>query len=155
VARHARSYGTGDVIEEPAHVEQLVRQKRAARELKGRDRLRAAVPETDPLFEVLALRGDNLGGNTSRLLGLLDDYGAEELRAAVIEAVQREAFGAGSVAHILEQRRRARGLAPPIRVELPDDPRVRDLRVTPHRLEDYDALGQQDSDNNDDNEGSR
>jgi transposase len=155
VARHARSYGTGDVIEEPAHVEQLVRQKRAARELKGRDRLRAAVPETDPLFEVLALRGDNLGGNTSRLLGLLDDYGAEELRAAVIEAVQREAFGAGSVAHILEQRRRARGLAPPIRVELPDDPRVRDLRVTPHRLEDYDALGQQDHDDNNDNEDTR
>jgi transposase len=146
VARHVRSWGVGDVVENPAHIEELVRRKHAARELKGRDRLRACVPETERIFEVLALRGDNLGGNTSRLLSLLDDYGAEELRAAVAEAITREAFGGGSVAHILEQRRRARGLVPPLRVQLPDDPRVRDLRVTPHRLEDYDALGQHDDD---------
>ena len=144
IARHARSWGTGQVVEDPGHVEGLVRYKNAARELKGRDRLRVAVPETDGLFDVLALRGDNLGATTSRLLSLLDDYGAEELRAAVAEALAREAFGAGSVAHILEQRRRARGLAPPVRVELPDDPRVRELRVRPHRLEEYDALGRHD-----------
>ena len=29
---------------------------------------------------------------------------------------------------------------PPLDVVLPDDPRVRDLRVHPHRLADYDAL---------------
>ncbi len=146
IARHARSWGTGQVVEDPRHVEGLVRYKHAARELKGRDRLRVAVPETDGLFDVLALRGDNLGATTSRLLSLLDDYGAEELRAAVVDALAREAFGAGSVAHILEQRRRARGLAPPVRVELPDDPRVRELRVRPHRLEEYDALGRHDDD---------
>jgi transposase len=146
IARHARSWGTGQVVEDPGHVEGLVRYKHAARELKGRDRLRVAVAETDSLFDVLALRGDNLGATTSRLLSLLDDYGAEELRAAVVEALAREAFGAGSVAHILEQRRRARGLAPPVRVELPDDPRVRELRVRPHRLEEYDALGRHDDD---------
>jgi transposase len=150
VARHARSWGTGQVVEDPRHVEGLVRHKHAARELKGRDRLRADVPETDGLFDVLALRGDNLGATTSRLLSLLDDYGAQELRAAVVEALAREAFGAGSVAHILEQRRRARGLAPPVRVELPDDPRVRELRVRPHRLEEYDALGQHDDNGQDD-----
>jgi hypothetical protein len=153
VARHLRSWGSGEVIEEPAHIEALVKKKHAARELKGRDRLRALVPETDAIFEVLALRGDNLGGHTSRLLSLLDDYGAEELRAAVSEAVAREAFGAGSVAHVLEQRRRARGLLPPVRVALPDDPRVRDLRVTPHRLETYDALGQHDDDKDDEAAG--
>jgi len=146
IARHARSWGTGQVVEDPRHVEGLVRYKHAARELKGRDRLRVAVPETDGLFDVLAPRGDNLGATTSRLLSLLDDYGAEELRAAVVDALAREAFGAGSVAHILEQRRRARGLAPPVRVELPDDPRVRELRVRPHRLEEYDALGRHDDD---------
>jgi transposase len=146
VARHERSWGTGEVVEDPRHVEALVSYKHAARELKGRDRLRAAVPQTDAIFDVLALRGENLGGHTSRLLSLLDDYGAEELRVAVKEAVAREAFGAGSVAHILEQRRRARGLSPPLRVQLPDDPRVRDLRVRPYRLEEYDGLGHDDDD---------
>jgi hypothetical protein len=154
VARHARSWGTGQVVEDARHIEALVRLKRAARELKGRDRLRAQVPQTDAIFEVLALRGENLGAHTSRLLTLLDDYGPDELCAAVQEAVAREAFGAGSVAHVLEQRRRARGLVPPVGVILPDDPRVRDLRVTPHRLEDYDELGRHDDDTDDQGDGS-
>ena len=68
------------------------------------------------------------------------------MRAAVKLAIEREAYGAGSVAHLLEQRRRARGLRPPVRVELPDDPRVRDLRLQPHALEDYDALGDSEED---------
>jgi hypothetical protein len=155
VARHARTYGTAVVVEEAAHVEALVKAKRNARERKGRDRLRTTVPETDALFEALALRGGNLGYTTVQLLRLLDDYGAEELRAAVKIAIEREAFGAGSVAHILEQRRRGRGLRPPIAVQLPEDPRVRDLRVIPHNLEDYDALSKREDDrHNDEPDGS-
>lgn len=140
VARHVRSYGSGEAIEDPRHVEELARAKRNAAEVRGRDRLRAVVPETDQIFEALALRGGNLGSHTVRLLRCLDEYGAEEVRTAVRIALERGAFGAGSVAHVLESRRRARGLPPPVRVELPADPRVRDLRVTPHRLEDYDQL---------------
>lgn len=144
VACHGRAWGTGEVVEEPSHVEALVKSKHAARELKGRDRLRSAVPETDTLFDALARRGENLGSHTARLMSLLDDYGGEELRAAVAEAMARQAYGAGSVAHILEQRRRTRGLLPPMRMQLPDDPRVRELRVRPHRLETYDDLGHDD-----------
>jgi transposase len=154
VARHERSYETGAVRENPAHVADLVAAKHNARELKGRDRLRVAVPESDAIFEALALRGDNLGHHTARLLNLLDDYGAEELRAATRVALEREAYGAGSIAHILEQRRRARGLVPPVRVQLPNDPRVRDLRVTPHRLEDYDAIAQAADDQDPDDDGN-
>jgi transposase len=146
VARHARSYGTGVPVEDSAHLAALAAAKRQARDLTGRDRLRTAVPETDAIFDVLARRGENLGHHTVRLLRLLDDYGAEELRAAVQDAIAREAFGAGSIAHLLAQRRRARGLPPKVPVDLPDDPRVRDLHVTPHRLEDYDALTHADPD---------
>jgi len=149
VAHHRRSYESGACVEDPAHIESLVEWKKAARELKGRDRLRAAVPETDALFDVLALRGDNMGYHTSRLLRLLDAYGAEELRQATRTAIECEAYSSGSIAHVLEQRRRERGLRPPMAVDLPDDPRVRDLRVTPHRLEDYDALGHDDKERND------
>jgi hypothetical protein len=34
-------------------------------------------------------------------------------------------------------------------VVLPDDPRVKDLRVTPHALEDYDALSNDEPEEND------
>ncbi len=57
---------------------------------------------------------------------------------------------AESVAHVLDQRARARRVPPPIDVPLPDDPRIRDLRVTPHALGGYDRLAETDSE--DDNE---
>ena len=149
VARHRRSWAVKEQIEEPEHIAALVKYKRNAREQKGRDRLRSAVPETDQLFEQLALRGENLTSNTTRLLRLLDQYGAEQLRAALCTASQRQAWGAGSVEHILEQRRRSRGLNPPLRLDLPDDPRVRNLRLCSHNLEDYDALSNNDDDDDD------
>ena len=74
----------------------------------------------------------------------------DELRTAADTAMSRGAFSAGSVAHILEQRRRAGGLRPRVAVTLPDDPRVRDVQVVSHPLEDYDKLagGDNDDDNN-------
>jgi hypothetical protein len=49
-------------------------------------------------------------------------------------------FHPHAVRHVLEQRRRQRDQPPPLPIELPDDPRVRDLVVTPHPLESYDRL---------------
>ena len=77
---------------------------------------------------------------------MLDDYGPQELTAAIDRALERDALGAGAIAHILETRRRQRGLKPPIPMALPDRPGVRDLDVTPHRLETYDDLTRSDSD---------
>jgi transposase len=139
-ASHARSYDHKQVIEDLAHVAELAREKRRAHELRGRDRLRSACPSADALIEALALRGENLGGHVSRLLKLLDRYGAAELDLALKDALGRGAIGAASVAHVLDQRARARRVAPALDVVLPDDPRVRDLRVTPHALDTYDAL---------------
>lgn len=146
VARHVRSYDRGKVIEDPKHVAQLAREKRRAHELRGRDRLRAACKHADALLDQLALRLENLGGQTTRLLQLLDRYGGPELDRAIAEALARGAPSAASVAHVLDQRARARKSLPPLDAVLPDDPRVRDLRVTPHALDGYDALYASDED---------
>jgi hypothetical protein len=74
------------------------------------------------------------------LLRRLDQVGAPALDAALAETLARGASSAASVAHVLEQRRRARRQPPPIDLVLPADPRVRDLRVTPHALSAYDTL---------------
>jgi len=144
VARHARSFEKGKVVEDPAHIEALVEAKRNAQSGKRRDVLITLVPQLQDFFNVLAQRGEALGYHTHRLLGLLDRYGVEELRHGVAVAVGRQACAAGSVAHILEQRRRALGLSPPVAVTLPDDPRIKDLRIIPHNLEGYDELGRND-----------
>ena len=141
LARHRRSYDTGQTVEDPEHLEGLLAATRQANVHTTRDRLRAAVPATAALFERLAERGEALRPHATRLLALLDDYGPEELAAAVDDALQRDALGAGSITHILETRRRRRGLKPPLRLTLPDRPGLRDLDVRPHDLETYDDLG--------------
>jgi len=140
VAHHLRSYDADGTVEAREHLQDLVATKRQAAALTRRDRLQQAVPALATLFERLAVRGEALGAHVTRLHQLLDDYGVAELTAAVDTALAREAPGAGVVAHLLEQRRQARGERPPVPVVLPDDPRVRDLDVPLHPLETYDAL---------------
>ncbi|MGH8263930.1 MAG: IS21 family transposase [Steroidobacteraceae bacterium] len=146
IARHPRSYDTGQVIEQEAHVAGLIKATRQANPSSARDRLRLAVPAVATLLERLAARGESLRFHVARLLALLDDYGPQELAAAMARALERDALGAGAIAHILETRRRQRGLKPPLPIALPDRPGVRDLDVTPHRLESYDDLTRSDSD---------
>jgi transposase len=140
VARHARSYDHGDRVEDPAHLAALTRAKRHAHDLRGRDRLRQACPQAAAFLEALAQRDIPLASQTLALLRLLDQYGAAAVDGALATALARGALNAASVAHLLDQRARARRQPPPIAVVLPPDPRVRDLRVTPHSLADYDAL---------------
>ena len=146
IARHARSYDTGHLIEQATHVAGLVAATRQDNPSSARDRLRLAVPVAATLLERLAARGESLRYQIVRLLALLDDYGPQELAAAIVRALERDALGAGAIAHLLETRRRQRGLKPPIPMALPDRPGVRDLDVTPHRLETYDELTRSHSD---------
>jgi hypothetical protein len=138
VARHARSYDRGRRIEDRKHLDALADEKQRASELRGRDRLTSSCPRADVFLEHVAVRGGHLGGTTSRLLHLLDRNDARSLDAAIGEALARGAISAEAVAHVLEQRRRAANARPIVEVILPDDPRVRDLRVTPHSLAAYD-----------------
>ncbi|HWA38272.1 MAG TPA: IS21 family transposase [Burkholderiales bacterium] len=140
VATHGRSWGRRDIVEDPAHLARLAAEKRRARDLRGRDRLRSVCKQADAFLDALARRGDALATATARLGRLLDHYGAAELDAALADALARGALSADSVAHVLDQRARARRAAPPLDVPLPDDPRIRDLRVTPHPLDGYDRL---------------
>ena len=146
IASHPRSYDTGQTIEQEDHVAGLVAATRQANPSSARDRLRLAVPAIATLLERLAARGESLRGHTARLLALLDDYGRQELAAAVTQALGRDALGAGAIAHILETRRRQRGQKPPMPLALPDRPGVRDLDLTPHSLESYDDLTRSDPD---------
>lgn len=140
LARHTRSYDTGAVIEDATHVAALSAAKAAARPVTARERLRQAIPGVDRLFDQWAARGDAGVSQLRRLLDLLDDYGAVAVTAAIDEALTREAPSAGTIAHLLEQQRRRRGLPPAVPLVLPNHPGVQDLAVQPHALETYDAL---------------
>jgi transposase len=139
-ARHTRSYDRGQIIEDAAHLAALADEKRHARGLRGRDRLRASCKHADAFLEALALKNEPLGTATRRLLVLLDEYGARAVDHAIKDALERGAISADSVAHVIDQQQRKQKRPPRITLTARGEQRFADLRVVPHDLADYDGL---------------
>lgn len=150
IADHPRTFDARQQIEEPSHIQALQEQKRRAREHRGLDRLARAVSNAPEFLDLVARRGGNLGNVTSRLLSYVDLYGAVEVVAALAEAIERGTPHVGAVRFLLERRRRAANRPVPIGIELPDDPRVRNLTVRSHSLASYDAIKEVANDGRDD-----
>jgi transposase len=136
VARHARCWGRRQVIELPEHREAILQIKRAAQELKGRDRLRALIPSIDTLYARWIEAGRSLRHATAFANRLLDLYGEAIFIHAVTEILQRGLHDPGALAQLCEQQRRARSRPVPIEITVPSH--VPDRDVIPHNLEDYD-----------------
>lgn len=145
IARHRRCYDRLQRIEDPAHIEALLKQKRKAIGSAPGTRLEHAVPESRQLLDAAFSRGESITRQIRMLVGLLDDYGADELRAAVTEALARHTPRASSVAFILSRRQRSSSLRK-VPVDLSRHPELADLSVPTHQLEVYDELSDDDSD---------
>lgn len=140
IADHPRSFDARQQIEDPAHIEALQKQRRRAREHRGLDRLSRVVSNAADFLDLVARRGGNLGSVTARLLHYVYLYGSGEVVAALAEAMERGTPHVGAVRFLLERRRRAAHRPVPLGIELPDDPRVRNVTVRPHALASYDQL---------------
>lgn len=146
IAAHARSYDKGAQIEIAEHVADLVAHKRAARHHRGLDRLHHACSNAEAFFAAAAARAANLGSITSGLNNLLDLYDGAALNQALGGALLGGVPHLAAVRQLLEQRRHAQDLPPPLAVALPADPRVRDVVVQPHELSTYDQIQKEDDD---------
>ncbi len=146
LACHRRSYDRLARIEDPNHIEALLNLKQKATASVRGTRLEHAVPESRQLLDAAFSCGESITRQIRMLIGLLDDYGPSELRAAVAEALTRQTPRASSVAFILSRRRRSAGFAR-VRVDLSRHPELADLSVPTHKLEVYDELSEDDTDN--------
>lgn len=144
IATHARCWDRAQQIEQPDHLQRLVEEKRHAREHRGLDRLARAARSSQAFLRIVAERGGNVGNTTARLLVTLDAVGAAELEEALVEALERDAIHVGAVRQIVDRRRSARGLPPPVSIPVTRGEHA-DLVVTPHALSTYDALKKEDS----------
>jgi transposase len=136
IAHHQRDYGKRQVIELSEHRASLVAERRAARDLKGRDRLRAIAPAFGELLQRWALSGPSLAIQVTRAIKLLDLYGDQVFAAAVVEIVSRGLRDTGALAVACDRLRRERRRPVPIDLQLPAH--ADDREVVPHDLETYD-----------------
>lgn len=137
VARHRRSWGRNQRVEDPEHRKALITQRQAANAAPVRERLFVETPELRVLFARGVARGRNVGSMTSRVRMLRDLYGPELLREAVLVMVDQGTHDPGALALLCEQARRRRNL--PIPLPLPLPPGVIDVESGPHDLASYDG----------------
>ena len=67
-------------------------------------------------------------------------YGDQYFRKALEYAVSTKRYSIGSIECILQQIEKEGALPPKITVSLPDDPRIRDLKIETKSLDSYDEL---------------
>jgi transposase len=137
VARHERSMGRHQRIEDKDHVIQALATKERARPAKGRERLCAEVPESEALLAQWLDAGRNVGSMIARTLHLLDGYGAAAVGAAVRIMIERGTSDLGALSILCEQHRRRQGRTNPLALELGKHVIERD--VIPHDLGGYDG----------------
>jgi len=140
VARHQRCYDRGKQIENPKHIAGLLAQRKKAAVPKGRERILNIVPEAMELFNMLAERGHALNGNVGRMIILLNRYGEEAFRAAVLEAVASKTPRSSSIESILNREVVRKRTPPPVPFSLPEDPRVKEQAFIKSDLSKYDGL---------------
>jgi transposase len=136
VARHARCWGRHQTLELREHRVAILEEKRKARDLKGRDRLRVEVPEIDALLERWVDAGRNIGSMIGSTINLLDAYGPAILREVTADMLRRGVHDRGAMAILCEQRRRRHSGPAPLAIQLGEHVVERD--VIPHDLGGYD-----------------
>jgi transposase len=146
IARHRRSYDRKQPILDPAHQEALLAEKKKAEGSTPRGRLVNAVPECEAFLDAAFQRGEHIGSQTTKLLHLLDEYGAAELRSAMLESLDRNTPHATSVVFILNRRRRMSRRRAPVLVDLSRRPDLANIDIKPHSPETYDELTRKDDD---------
>jgi len=118
IAEHARSWSRRQVFEKPDHRAVLLEERRAARNLKGRDRIRAVVPAFDRIVERWGVSGTSLGYRATRTINLLDLYGDQVFAAAAAaDLIARELSDVGALAVACEKHRKDLGRVMPIALE--------------------------------------
>src|SRR5271157_3695118 len=142
IASHPRSYDRHELVDEPAHHQALLEQKRKALGSTPSGRLAILVPESPAFLQAAFERGESTARLTVQLLRLLDDYGPAELSATLREALDRHTPRLSSVAFILARRHRQRRQRAPLPVNLSRRPDLENLTVSNPSLEAYDELTQ-------------
>ena len=140
IAAHSRSWSRHDHVEAPAHVDELLSQRKAARGPKRRTRLLEACPHAQLYLNEVARRRIHLSHEIEKLLRLLDTYGPADLSAAITRAIAQKTFGARYVQALCDQARFAQGLGEPPEPIVTGNTLADQVVVEPHPMESYDAL---------------
>lgn len=135
VARHARCWGVGETIEDPAHREALLKERPRA----PASTLPAALAGLGDLgrdyFKLLAANGQSIHREIVRLVFLVELFGELHTRDSMLEVMKTGHVGAEYVEYVLRHKKRLVPAPPPLRL---GDPELDDISFREPDLSGYD-----------------
>lgn len=106
IARHARSMDRHQDIEDPEHAQQLLAQRRSAREQRLLSQFLALSPRAQAYREGLEAKRVNARVHLRKILALAEIHGKDAVVRALDDGLELQAFSAEYIANILGARRR-------------------------------------------------
>ena len=106
IARHPRSMDRHQDIEQPEHAQQLLVQRKSAREQRLVVQFLALSPRAQAYHEGLEAKRVNARVHLRKILALAEMHGKEAVARALDDGLELQAFSAEYIANILAARRR-------------------------------------------------
>lgn len=105
IARHPRSQDRHQDIEDPDHAQQLLAQRKSAREQRLLVQFLALSPRAQAYREGLEIKRVNARAHLRKILALAEIHGKDAVARALDDGLALEAFSAEYIANILTARR--------------------------------------------------
>ena len=137
IARHQRSYGRHEDIEDPDHAKALMLKRGRAREQRLLMRFLALTPDAQAYYDGLEQKRFNARQHVRKILALAEIYPAECVARAISDGLVFQAFSAEYIANILEAR--ARALPEPGPLQLTRCHDLLDIDIAPPDLSAYEG----------------
>ena len=137
IARHTRSYGRHQDIEDPEHAKGLIARRSRAREQRLMLRFLALSPDAQAYYDGLEQKRINARHHVRKILALAEIYPPGEVARAISDGLAFAAFSAEYIANILETR--ARTLPEPGPLQLTRGIDLLDIDIPPPDLTVYDG----------------
>lgn len=149
IAEHTRVFGKAEQVEDPLHIDALVKQKSHAKVHRGQHRLTHAMSNADAFLKEAAKRYA-LNTVVKSLLQLLDDYGASDCEQGIAYALSKNVPHPNTVRLFLEKKRIEKNLPPVVKLDLSRHENIKHVDIKAHSLDSYCSL--QNNQENNDNE---
>lgn len=106
IARHTRCYDRNQDIEDPDHPKALLAKRRKAKTQMIYKRFLTLSPRSEEYYDSLAKKRLNPTGHVRKIVALSEIYSPDEVKRAMDDAFEFQAFSSEYIANILEQRHR-------------------------------------------------
>ena len=139
VAKHSRTYGKSEVVEDSDHLAELHKRKKAANQHATMHRLTNEIKGVEEFLQRLAERGESLGGAVSSLNRMCDIHGSAIVSQALSEVILNGTCNLKSI-HFILNRLDSKSSEPRLSFAPLNNQSHSLLTVRHHELKSYDTI---------------